>query len=111
MNTKRQINGQKFSVAELVDEAIATATISRFDTEKARKSLEYLGNRNPSDEMIAAYARETAILRKLSEMTQANFSGQIGKISFDNRDLTITDVESYLNRRVQGQHARWTASH
>jgi hypothetical protein len=60
---------------------------------------------------MASVAREMAMLRKLGYITKANFEGQLGKISFSSRERTIADVQSYLNRRNQGQRSRWSASH
>jgi hypothetical protein len=111
MTTKRTVNGQKFNVAQIVDEAIAAAdggkTLNFVDA--ARRELVAYGHRNPDDETVMRYARERAILRTLGNMTGANFENQIGKISFSGREQAIADVESYLNRRIQGQHARWTS--
>jgi hypothetical protein len=109
MTTKRTVNGQQYNIAQVVDEAVAAADATSPDLEAARQSLARLGHRNPSDEIVTRYARETAILETLSNITGAAFSSQIGKISFTSRERTIADVESYLNRRIQGQHARWTS--
>jgi hypothetical protein len=110
MAATRTINGTKYNIAKLVDDAITAADSMTLDLSKARQSLAYLGNRNPTDELVTRYARETAILATLARMTGANFANQIGKIGFSSREQAIADVESYLNRRIQGQHARWTAN-
>lgn len=116
MNDKRQINGEKYNIPELVNSAITAAesdprTFDTISLDRASKSLSYLGNRNPSDEQLRKYARESAILAILGRSTGANFQGQIGKIDFSSTERAIADVQSYLNRRNQGQHARWTESH
>lgn len=111
MTTKRTINGTKHNVAELVNSAIAAVESKTLDLAKARKSLAFLGNLNPDTETVARYARESEILNQLARTTGANFSGQIGKINFTSIETAITDVESYLNRRIGGQHARWSQSH
>jgi hypothetical protein len=111
MAAKRQIRGETYNVAELVDSAIAAADSMVLDLENARQCLGYMGHRNPSDEMVTRYARESAILAVMTRATGAAFSGQIGKIRFTDREQTIADVNSYLNRRNQGQRSRWTASH
>ena len=103
----RTINGTKYNVAEIVDNAIATVENMTLDTEKALDSLRRLGHQNPDEELVTRYARETAILKVLERQTGANFSGQIGKINFTSREKTISDVESYLNRRIAGQRSRW----
>ena len=108
MTIKRTISGTKYNIAELVDNAIAAVDTQALDLETASKSLARLGHRNPDAEIIARYARESAILKILADETGANFSNQIGKINFSSREKTISGVESYLNRRIHGQHARWT---
>lgn len=108
MNDKRQIAGQKFSVTQIVDEAIAAVDGMTLNTEAARESLIRLGHQNPDENLVTRYARESAILSILGRMTEANFAGQIGKINFTDRETAINNVHSYLNRRIQGQHARWT---
>lgn len=110
MSTKRQINGTKFNIPEIVDSAIATADSMQLDTERASRALAYLGHRNPDAQTVLRYARESAILNVLARMTGANFNNQIGKIDFSSRESTIAGVDSYLNRRIQGQHANWSAS-
>lgn len=109
--TKRTINGTQYNVQQIVDEAIAAADNLTLDTAAARQSLAFLGNRNPTDEQVTRYAREKAILNILSRKTGANFAGQIGKINFTNHEQAIQGVNDYLGRRIQGQHANWTANH
>lgn len=104
---KRTIRGEQYNISELVDGAIAAADSKTLDTNAARKSLALLGNRNPSDAVVNQYARESAILAELQRETGAAFSGQVGKIGFANRDKAIAQVNSYLNRRIQGQRSRW----
>jgi hypothetical protein len=117
MTTKRIVNGQRVSIPELVDSALAAADVRMAsaywgsEIERARQSLRYMGHTSPDEELVTRYARETVILAALARTTGANFSGQIGKISFSSRERAIADVESYLNRRNQGQRSRWTASH
>lgn len=108
MTDKRQINGTKYSVEELVDNAINSVDEANLDLNKARTSLALLGNTNPDDALVIRFARETAILKILSRETGANFDGQIGKIDFTSREAAITGVNSYLNRRISGQHQRWS---
>lgn len=109
MATKRTIRGQQYDVQSLVDSAIALADSKPLDTDAARQSLAYLGHSNPSDELVSRYARERAILNELARTTGAGgFQGQVGKISFDNRDRVIEQVSSYLNRRNSANKARWT---
>lgn len=105
---KRQINGAKYEISEIVDNAIAAVDAGELDLVSARKSLEFYGNKNPGDELVIKFARETAILKILSRETGANFNNQIGKIDFSSRDQAIAGVNSYLNRRISGQHARWS---
>lgn len=117
MTTKRTVNGQRFSIPELVDSALAAADARMAsaywggEIERAQQSLRYMGHSSPDEALVTRYARETVILTALQKVTGANFSGQIGKIGFSSREQAIADVESYLNRRNQGQRSRWTASH
>lgn len=104
---KRTIRGEQYNISELVDGAIAAADSRTLDTDKARQSLAFLGNRNPSDAQVNQYARESAILAELQRTTGAAFNGQIGKISFASRDTAVSQVNAYLNRRNAGQRSRW----
>lgn len=107
--TKRTIRGEQYNIGDLVDGAIATVDGRTLDTDAARRSLAFLGNRNPSDALVNQYARESAILAELARTTGAGgFNGQIGKISFDNRDRAIEQVNNYLSRRNSAHKARWT---
>ena len=108
MTDTRQIHGTTYNVQELVDSAIANADSMELDLTAARHGLSYLGNNNPDDALVARFARETAILKILSRETGANFDGQIGKINFSSRDQAITGINNYLNRRISGQHQRWS---
>ena len=81
------------------------------NTAAARQSLARPGNQNPTESTSPATLARSAILNILGRTTGANFAGQIGKINFADREPTIQGVKSYLNRRIQGQHANWTASH
>ncbi len=107
--TKRQINGTKYNVSEIVANAMTAADSTVLDLEKARRSLALLGHSSPDGALVTRYARETAILDILARETGANFSNQIGKINFSSTASAVAGVESYLNRRIAGQHARWTA--
>lgn len=111
MNQKRQINGTKYNVSEIVTDAIAAVDKMTLDTERARQSLKFMGHTNPTDELVNRYARESAILKELEKATGANFSNQIGKIDFSNVETTIENVNSYLNRRINGQHQRYSQNY
>jgi hypothetical protein len=104
---KRTIRGEQYNIETLVDSAIAAADSRTLDTEKARSSLAFLGNRNPSDAQVNQYARESAILAELQSQTGAAFNGQIGKIGFANREKAIAQVNAYLDRRNAGHRSRW----
>lgn len=108
MATKRTIRGEKYNVAELVDNAIAAVDGRTLDTNDARESLARLGHRSPSNCLVNQYARESAILAELQRTTGAAFSGQIGKIGFSSRDRAIEQVNAYLDRRNSAQRAGWT---
>jgi hypothetical protein len=110
MNAKRQIRGAQYNVAELVQNAITAADSQPLNLEKARKSLGYLGNSNPTDELVTCYARETAILAHLARATGAyGFDGQVGKINFTTTETAIAGVNAYLSRRNAAHRARWNA--
>jgi hypothetical protein len=111
MKTNRTIKGAEYNVPELVQNAIAAADSQTLNTESARNSLLRMGHNNPSDELLARYARESAILVDLARTTGANFENQIGKIDFSSTERAIAGVQSYLNRRIAGQHHKWTANH
>ena len=103
---KRQINGEKYNVKELVNNAI-----SKVESDPARwlkldvaeRTLKSYGHKSPSVEQINAYAREAAILGELAYVTGANFGAQIGKWNFTNTDSIIASADEYLNRRNMGQ--------
>jgi hypothetical protein len=110
MNAKRQIKGSQYNVAELVRDAIIAADSQPLNLEKARKSLGYLGNTNPTDELVARYARETAILAHLARATGAyGFENQVGKINFTTTETAIAGVNAYLSRRNSARQSRWNA--
>ena len=112
MNEKRQIKGTEYNIAELVQNAISAADTQPLNLEKARTSLAYYGNRTPTDEQVARYARETIILGKLAQATGAyGFENQIGKVDFSSIEKAVSDVNAYLSRRNQAHRARWTSSH
>jgi len=109
MAAKRQIAGQQYNIEELVTNAIATVDAQELNTEAARTALQRLGHANPDEKLVNRYARESAILNQLAKTTGANFGGQIGKIDFSTTEQAISQVNAYLNRRINGQHARYTA--
>lgn len=109
MTTKRQISGTQFDITKLVDNAISAADSSSLDFVAARETLtRFYGQPGACEELVTKFARETMVLKILSDETQANFGGQIGKIDFSTREKAISGVQSYLNRRISGQHARWS---
>jgi len=108
MNAKRIIRGEKYDVAQLVNDAIATA---QPDTTSATAALQRMGHTPPSEALVSRYARDCAVLAELQSMTGAAFSGQIGKIGFDNLDSAIKQVNAYLNRRNAGHRAEWGKQH
>jgi hypothetical protein len=107
MTTKRQIQGQQYNVAELVDGAITQVNGMALDLDGARAKLAALGHRTPSDAIVTKYARESAILSILARQTGANFENQIGKIDFSNQQRAIEDVDAYLWRRVHGMRSNY----
>lgn len=104
MTAKRQIRGEKYDVAQLVNDAMAAA---KPDTMAATAALQRMGHAAPAAELVSRYARDCAVLAELQRMTGAAFSGQIGKIGFDNVDAAIRQVNAYLNRRNAGHRSQW----
>lgn len=104
---KRTIRGEKYDIAAVVDEAIATVDGQPLNTDDARDYLRIMGHTAPTDELVNRVAREKAILAKMQKITGASFGGQLGKISFDNRDEAIRQSNAYLNRRNQAHRSRW----
>ena len=104
MTTKRTIRGEKYDVAQLVNDAVAAA---QPDTTAATAALQRMGHADPAPELVSRYARDTAVLAELQRATGAAFAGQIGKIGFDNTDSAIKQVNAYLNRRNAGYRSQW----
>ena len=103
-SSKRTIRGEKYDVARLVSDAIAAA---QPDTAASAAALQRMGHANPAPELVSRYARDAAVLAELQRTTGAAFSGQIGKIGFDDQVKAVGQVNSYLNRRIQGQRSQW----
>lgn len=104
---KRTIRGEQYNIAQLVDDAIAAVDASTLDTADADAYLRIMGHTAPAPELVARIAREKAILTRMQKATGASFTGQLGKISFDNRGKAIEQANAYLNRRNQGHRSRW----
>lgn len=101
---KRTIRGEQYDVAKLVSDAIGAA---KPDAAAATATLQRMGHANPAPELVSRYARDYAILVELQRMTGAAFSGQVGKIGFDDVDMAVKQVNAYLNRRNAGHRSRW----
>lgn len=104
MNSKRTVRGEKYDVAQLVNDAM---NVAQPDTAAATAALQRMGHASPAPELVNRYARDRAILVELERTTGAAFSGQVGKISFDNVDTATRQVNAYLDRRNAGQRSRW----
>lgn len=102
--TKRTIRGEKYSVEQLVGEAMVAA---QPDTAAATAALQRMGHATPAPELVSRYARDAAILTELERTTGAAFARQIGKISFDNQEKAVQQVNAYLNRRNAGHRSQW----
>lgn len=112
MTTKRQINGTKYNVAELVDRAIAAAASRTFNLERERQELGKLGHINADDETTLRYAQNKMTCYILADYTGVGgFKDVVGKLDFQSRETIITGVQEYLDRRIAGQHSQWTKSH
>lgn len=107
MADKRTIRKEKYNIEQLVDEAIATVDAGTLDTDAASAYLRRMGHTNPAEELINTVARDTAILNLMTRTTGASFNGQLGKITFANRDRAIEQANAYLNRRNAGHRSRW----
>lgn len=107
--TRRQVNNSQINTAEIVNAAIVTANESNLDLAAAEDYLRHLGHAAPVAELIEQVAYQSAVLAEIERLTGANVSGQTGKWNFTNAATVLTSFESYLNRRIDGQHARHTA--
>lgn len=105
--TKRTIRGERYDIAAVVDESIAAVDAGTLDTADADAYLRRMGHTAPAPELVARVAREKAILARMQKATGASFSGQLGNISFENRDTAIRQANAYLDRRNQGHRSRW----
>jgi hypothetical protein len=102
----RQIGGHNFNTADVVNRALSTGTP---DLEGARTALRGMGHKSPPEAMVKDYARQKLVLQNISDITHSNARDQIGKWDFSNASTIHRSFNSYLERRIQGQHARWTA--
>jgi hypothetical protein len=107
--TRRQVNNSQINTAEIVNAAIVTANESSLDLTAAETYLRHLGHAEPADELIEQVAYQSAVLAEIERLTGANVSGQTGKWNFTNAATVLASFESYLNRRIDGQHAKHTA--
>lgn len=105
--TTRTIRGQRRNTADLVNQAISEG---RDDLPAARVALARLGNTSPSDAVVRDYARQARVIGNIQRATGIGTEaaiGQIGRWNFSSAQTILRDFEAYLNRRVQGQRARW----
>jgi hypothetical protein len=108
---KRQVAGVQIDVAAVVHRAIEAVDAMMLDLVAARNSLRLLGHTNPATELIERYAREEAILAELQRRTRANTTGQMGKWDMSSEAKIVEEFGHYLNRRINGQHQRFTAQY
>jgi len=107
--TRRQVNNSQINTAEIVNAAIATVNESNLDLVEAERYLRHLGHAAPAAELVEQVAYQSAVLAEIERLTGANVSGQTGKWNFSSAATVLASFESYLNRRIDGQHARHTA--
>jgi hypothetical protein len=111
----RTIRGEKFNTADLVNAAIAAtrelSETGKLDMATAQQSLRRLGHTTPTDDLVLRYATQSAMLKILGSRTEANFDGQIGKWNMSSAEAIHQAMNAYLDRRNQGQRARWTQRH
>jgi hypothetical protein len=74
-----------------------------------RRTCAIKGHNSPAAELIERVAWERALLRAIGAATGSNADGQLGKWDLTSAQTILASFESYLNRRIQGQHARYTA--
>lgn len=107
----RTVAGNKINTAAVVRQALETVNSQTLDTAKARELLTarmLMGYPAPTEEQIERYAHEKAVLSELQKLTGANVTGQIGKWDMSSEESILAAFDSYLNRRIAGQHARWS---
>lgn len=108
----RTIAGRKYNTADVVNQVLNDASAVPLDTERSRSVLELMGHRNPTTELVADHARQRLVLDRLSRAVSVPaISAQIGKWDFSSAQTIHDSFNSYLGRRIGGQHARWTQSH
>jgi hypothetical protein len=110
---KRTIKGERYNPEQLVDDAIAAVVAAGTDLGAAREALARLGHSNPDEALVARYAYEAAILSHIGDAVNEPdaLRRQIGKWRMDSREAIVRNLHAYLDRRLAGQHARWTQSH
>lgn len=107
MATKtRQINNEKYNIEQLVDMALAAVSQKTYNARAVTFNLERMKITNPTEAQI----EEMALLDVLARATGAAFQNQFGRglIDMSSRERAIETVNSYLNRRVQGQRSAFT---
>ena len=104
----RQINNAKFDTAEIVNAAITVANETYQDNAEAAESyLRRRGHAAPDSALVDQVAYQMAVLAEIEQATSANVSAQLGKWQFSSAQTVLKSFDQYLNRRVQGQRARW----
>jgi len=107
--TRRQVNNRTINTADVVNAAITTANLAELPLSSAEDYLRRLGLTAPDAELVEQVAYQSAVLAEIERLTGANVSGQTGKWNFSSAATVLASFESYLNRRIDGQHARHTA--
>ena len=103
----RQVAGSKIDTLAIVRQALATVAEQELDLAAAEATLRGYGHTNPEQTQIKQLAYQVAVLAELQKLTHANCTGQLGKWDFSSEQTIHAAFNSYLNRRVAGQHARW----
>jgi hypothetical protein len=109
----RQIGGNKYDTAEVVNNALIEAQkkedAGQLDLKTSESMLRSYGHKNPTPELIHELARQNMIQKEIdAAVPGANTGGQVGKWKFDSAQTIHDNFNSYLERRIQGQKARWT---
>lgn len=109
MASKRQVAGQKIDTLATVRQAMAMSETKVLDLDGSSDALNRLGHANPAEALVMRYAREMRLLSTLDEMVPGmNCLGQIGKWNMMSEETIHVAFNSYLNRRIAGQHQRWS---
>jgi hypothetical protein len=105
----RQVRNVQIDTVAVVRQALDAVAGQTLDLAAAEAKLRGYGHKNPQQAQIEQLAYQVAVLAELQKLTGANCSAQVGKWNFSNEQTIHAAFNSYLNRRVAGQRARWNS--